>query len=245
MVSISLGIPVCVGDCVVVRCSLADRPLAIARICSGSFLCPGNLPCFYIGGVSGEWCRYLQRIGCRGTLVCNGDLFEFSPRVKGTICSDEDEEPIEQPILDDVPGHVHRQMPHGNDMIKKQEWGSLLRWLNKKLEEDPGCILATSPDTCKEGRQNLLGTLGGFRPDVGSDQSDHKECALLIVRRFYRAGLLNMKVTRSKQTALLNCIAKGNIEVASLLLQWGAGFPPWFLPGRLIRILCPAGGHAL
>jgi len=163
-------------------------------------------------------------------------LFEFSPRVKGTVCSDEEEDSILQPILDDVPDHVYRQMPYGNGLIKEQAWTSLLRWLNEKADADPAAIIATSDDTCEAGRQNMLCSVGGFRPDVGSDRSDHKECCLIIIQHFYRAGMMNMKVTKSKQTALLNCIAKGNIEVATLLLQWGAGFPPWFLPGRFIRI---------
>ena len=126
---------------------------------------------------------------------------------------------------------MYRQLPHGNQMIKEQAWGSLLVWLHKMLDQDPGAIIATSADKSPEGRHNLAGSIAGFRPDVGSDQCDHKECCLIILREFYRAGLINMKLGKSRQIPLLNCIAKGNIEVARMLLEWGSGFPPWFLPG--------------
>ena len=146
-----------------------------------------------------------------------------------------------QPLTEDVPVHVLRQLPIGIKMIKDHEWASLLKWLHAKLEDDPGCITATSPDDHQQARVNCLGSMSGFRPDAGTDSSAHKECALIIVTAFYREGLINLKLGKSRDTALLKCVGVANIEIASMLLQWGAGIPPWFLSGLLIRNLCPRG----
>ena len=126
-------------------------------------------------------------------------------------------------------------------MIKDQAWASLRTWLYDMLENDPRAITATSPDDHRQARVNCLGSLSGFRPDAGTDSSAHKECALIIVTAFYREGLMNLKLGKSRDTALLKCVSVANIEIASMLLQWGAGIPPWFLSGLLIRNLCPRG----
>ena len=146
-----------------------------------------------------------------------------------------------QPLTEDVPEDVLRQLPIGIKMIKDQEWASLLKWLKLKLEDDPDCITATSHDDDPAPRANCLGSMGGFRPVAGCALSDHRECALIIIECFYRAGLINMKIGKSRDTALMRCVAGGNIEFATMLLQWGAGIPPWFLSGLLIRKLCPRG----
>jgi hypothetical protein len=163
-------------------------------------------------------------------------LFAFSPRLKGTACCDEEQEKIAQPLLDVVPPHIWRQLAFGNKFIKEQAWTQLLGWLHEQLENDPRAITAVTPDKSACGRQNLLCTIAGFRPDVGSDTTDHKECALIILLAHYREGLINLRCGKSMAPALLQALAKGNIEMGTLLLQWGAGFPPWFLPGRFIWI---------
>ena len=127
-------------------------------------------------------------------------------------------------------------MPYANKFIKEQSWTELLHWLHDKLEMQPDAITAVSPDRSETGRQHLLASMAGFRPDVGSDVNDHKECALIILHAFYRAGMVNLRCGKSMAPALLQALAKGNIEMGTLLLQWGAGFPPWFLPGRFIWI---------
>ena len=143
---------------------------------------------------------------------------------------------IAQPVLDDVPPHIWRQQAFGNQFIKQQSWTQLLGWLNEQLDTDQRAITAVTPDKSTCGRQNLLCTMAGFRPDVGSDDNDHKECALIILLAHYREGLLNLRCGKSGAPAILQAVAKGNIEFGTLLLKWGAGFPPWFLPGRFIWI---------
>jgi hypothetical protein len=135
-----------------------------------------------------------------------------------------------------VPPHIWRHLAYGNKFIKQQAWTQLLNWLHEQLEDDPRAITAVTPDKSECGRQNLLCTMAGFRPDVGSESTDHKECALIILHAHFREGIVNLRCGRSMAPALLQTVAKGNIEMGTLLLQWGAGFPPWFLPGRFIWI---------
>ena len=149
------------------------------------------------------------------------------------LCVHEEEEKIEQPLLDDVPPHIWRQLAFGNKFFKEQAWTQLLGWLHEQLENDPRAITAVTPDKSACGRQNLLCTIAGFRPDVGSDTTDHKECALIILLEHYRQGLINLRCGKSRAPALLQALAQGNIEMGTLLLQWGGGFPPWFLPAVL------------
>ena len=143
---------------------------------------------------------------------------------------------MQQPILDDVPGTVFRQRPGGNGLIKAHEYASLKRWLVNKMRDDPGAITATSDDDDERmPRMNLLSALASFRPNYGAgNASIHKQVAYMIVRLFYDAGLINMRTTRSRTTAFITACASGNIEIAEILLEFGAG-----IPLRLITLWAP------
>ena len=161
------------------------------------------------------------------------------------MCEDDDQQDIEavvQQVLDEVPGHVWRQMPGANRYVKDAEWHSVERWLQDKEENDPNGITATSSDEDSSGgRVNLLGTLAQFRPVAAHEA--HQQAAGRIVRAFYGAGLINMRIGRDRGTAILTTASCGNIEVAALLLEYGAGIPLWLLSGLFIRNYFPAGGH--
>ena len=53
---------------------------------------------------------------------------------------------------------------------------------------------------------------------------------LIICRVFYQHGLINLKIGRSQDTALLRAVTVGNYEIAEMLLDHGAGHPPCVIP---------------
>ena len=148
-------------------------------------------------------------------------------------------EEILQPVLDDPPDTVFRQLPAANKWLRDHEWVSVNRWIQKKRAEgDPGGITATSEDDGQMPRVNLLGTLAAFRPVAGGGaQKAHQEVSCRIIKAFYDAGLINMRLGKDGATALLKAAACGNIEIAALLLEYGAGIPLWLLFGLFIRNL--------
>ena len=150
-------------------------------------------------------------------------------------------EEIHQPVLDDPPEHVFRQLPAANKWLKEHEWVSVNRWIqDKRADGDPGGITATSEDDDPLPRVNLLGTLAAFRPVAsGPPSKAHQECCCHIIKAFYNDGLINMRLGKDGATALLKAAACGNIEMASLLLEFGAGIPLWLLSGLFIRNLFP------
>ena len=152
-------------------------------------------------------------------------------------------EEILQPVLDDPPDTLFRQLPAANKWLKDHEWVSVIKWIaDKRAEGDPGGITATSEDDDHPmPRVNLLGTLASFRPNAGfgRESKSHQECCCLIIKAFYNEGLINMRLGKDGATALLKAAACGNIEMASLLLEYGAGIPLWLLSGLFIRNLFP------
>ena len=137
---------------------------------------------------------------------------------------------MHQPVLDEVPDKVLRQVPGANDMLKDQEYASVAQWIQRKEVEDPDGITATSEDDHRPPKLNLLGTLASMRPNLGgSTAAAHKEAACLIVKAFYDAGLINMRLGRDGGTAFLKAAACGNMEIAALLLEYGAGIPLWLI----------------
>ena len=157
-------------------------------------------------------------------------------------------EEILQPVLDDVPDNVLRQLPPANQWLKFHEWASVTKWIgDKRADNDSGGILATSEDDDHPTeRVNLLGTLAAFRPDVGLGraQKSHAEAAALIIKAFYNAGLINMRLGRHRETALLKAASIGNLEIAALLLEYGAGIPLWLLPGYSPLVTPLEGMHS-
>ena len=155
---------------------------------------------------------------------------------------------MQQPILDDVPDTVLRQVPKGNVYLKELAYDSLKRWLMNKLADDPGAITATSPDDdANMPRLNLLSTLAMFRPNYGGGNAlIHKEVACMIIKLFYEAGLINMRLSRNRTTAFIMACAAGNIEIAELLLEYGAGIPLWLITlwAPYPELVSPPGGHA-
>ena len=121
-------------------------------------------------------------------------------------------------------------------MLKDHEWVSVKLWLVKKLTDDPDGITATSADDDHSmPRMNMLSTLAAFRPNYGGGNAlIHKEVACMIIKLFYDAGLINMRLGRSRTTAFIMACAAGNIEIAELLLEFGAG-----IPLRLITLWAP------
>ena len=150
-------------------------------------------------------------------------------------------EEILQPVLDDPPDTVFRQLPAANKWLRDHEWVSVNRWIQeKRAEGDPGGITATSEDEGQMPRVNLLGTLAAFRPTAaGPPSKHHQECCCHIIKAFYNDGLINMRLGKDGATALLKAAACGNIEMAALLLEFGAGIPLWLLSGLFIRNLFP------
>ena len=127
---------------------------------------------------------------------------------------------IAQPVLDDVPAFVRREMPEPDStMLKEQQYGDLLQWL-KDNADDTVAITATGIAP----KVNLLGTLGSVRPAWGNDA--HRACAEIIVKIFYLAGLINLKLGKSDETALLKACCHANYEMASMLLEYGSGQAP-------------------
>jgi hypothetical protein len=156
-------------------------------------------------------------------------------------------EEILQPVLDEVPDQVYRQLPKANGWVKDHEWVSVIRWIEgKRSDNDPCAILATSEDDANPERVNLLGTLAAFRPDVGLGraQKSHAEAAALIIKAFYNAGLINMRLGKHRETALLKAASCGNMEIAVLLLEYGAGIPLWLLPGYSPLVTPLEGMHS-
>ena len=156
-------------------------------------------------------------------------------------------EEIEQPVLDDVPDHVYRQLPAANACCKNHEWVSIVKWIERQREENNGAgILATSGDEDDPERVNLLGTLAGWRPDqgLGRAKKEHALASALIVKAFYNAGMINMRIGKQRETALLKAASTGNIEIAMLLLEFGAGIPLWLLPGYSPLVTPLEGMHS-
>ena len=150
-------------------------------------------------------------------------------------------EEIPQPVHDEPPASVYRQLPGANQALKDHEWVSVNNWVARKREEgDPAAITATSEDGGQWHRVNLLGTLATFRPvGTGPPSQHHQECCCHIIKAFYNGGLINMRLGKDGATALLKAAACGNIEMAALLLEFGAGIPLWLLSGLFIRNLFP------
>ena len=137
-------------------------------------------------------------------------------------------EQIPQPVLDEVPGWVRREMPEpANTMLKSGQWDDLLEWLQDN-SHDTIAITATSLLSSQWAKVNLLGSLGGFRPAWGN--SAHQACAEIIIKIFYQAGLINMKIGKSEETALLKACCTANYEVAAMLLEYGSGQAPLCYP---------------
>ena len=145
---------------------------------------------------------------------------------------------IEQKILDEVPDHISRELPGANKMLQDQMWVSVIKWIQDM--EGFGradAITATSPDQCQQPRTNLLCTLAQHRPNVGGGVIiEHQAAAATIVRKFHDAGLINMRIGKNHETALLRAASVGNMEVAWLLLEYGAGIPLWLLTLWLIPL---------
>ena len=124
------------------------------------------------------------------------------------------------------------------------QWDDLLQWLLANMG-DRSRITATSPDSAPQSRVNMLASLAGFRPAQGGSYA-HRAAANIIVRVFYEEGLINMKVGKSSETALLKAVVTGNFEIAALLLEFGAGKTPLgYSLGSLSGTCALAGGHAL
>ena len=103
-------------------------------------------------------------------------------------------------------------------------------------DDDIDAITAISPAVSQgASKVNLLGTLAGFRPAKGNDA--HQACAVILVRIVYEAGLINLRIGRSNETALLKAVTVGNYEMASMLFEYGAGHPPCVIPFFFIREL--------
>ena len=103
-------------------------------------------------------------------------------------------------------------------------------------DDDIDAITAISPAVSQgASKVNLLGTLAGFRPAKGNDT--HQACAVILVKKFYEAGLINLRIGRSDETALLKAVTTGNYEIASMLFEHGAGHPPCVIPLFFIREL--------
>ena len=151
-----------------------------------------------------------------------------------------------QHILSEVPDAVYRQqITRANEMVKNHSWVSLLAWLKDAAEHSPGDITSTTGDEDSSGQRiNLLATIANCRPVAGaSAAAQHRACVILVVKAFYNQGLINMQVGKNRSTPLLIAAACGNIEVAQILLPYGAGIPLWLLSGLFIRNYFPAGGH--
>ena len=126
-------------------------------------------------------------------------------------------------------------MPEGNGLLKSQSWRKLLGWLEDNLD-NPDAILALSPESSQGASCiNMVGTLAGFRPHT--DNAEYRACAQIIIEVFYNAGLINMKIGRSEETALLKAVIVSNYEIAKMLLHHGAGHPPCVIPFFFIREL--------
>ena len=148
---------------------------------------------------------------------------------------------MQQPLLDVPPDFVYRQLPPANKWLKDHEYVSVNAWIQEKLNDgDSKGITATSEDDDHLPRVNLLGTLAAFRPNAGGGtHKAHQEVSCRIIKAFYDAGLINMRLGKDGATALLKAAACGNIEIAALLLEYGAGIPLWLLSGLFIRNLFP------
>ena len=126
-------------------------------------------------------------------------------------------------------------MPEGNAFLKSQSWRKFLGWLEDTLD-NPDVILALSPESSQGASCiDMVGTFAGFRPPT--DNAEHRACAQIIISVFYNAGLINMKIGRSEETALLKAVIVGNYEIAMMLLDHGAGHAPCVIPLFLIREL--------
>ena len=124
----------------------------------------------------------------------------------------------------------------GNGFCKNQHWRSLLAWLQENAN-NPDPITALSLEVSQgASKVNVLGALSGFRP-TADDKPEHRACAQIIVTVFYKAGLINLKIGKSEETALLKAVTVGNFEIASMLLDHGAGHPPCIIPFFFIREL--------
>ena len=122
-------------------------------------------------------------------------------------------------------------------MVKAKNWQSLLQWLSGNAH-DPGLILVVSErqEEPFPSEIHLLGSMSGFRP-TGQNDFDHMACAAIICRVFYDHGLINVRVGKSQDTALLGAVCVGNYEIAEMLLDHGAGHPPCVIPFFFIREL--------
>ena len=117
----------------------------------------------------------------------------------------------------------------GNGFCKNQHWRSLLGWLEENAN-NPDLILALSEERSQGAPCiNLVGTLAGLRPTT-HENPEHRACAEILVAAFYKAGRINLKIGRSEETALLKAVTVGNFEIASMLLDHGAGHPPCVIP---------------
>ena len=124
----------------------------------------------------------------------------------------------------------------GNRLLKDQQWQSLLAWLQTNAN-DLHLITALSPEVSQgASKVNVFGTMSGVRPTT-DDKPEHRACAQIIVIVFYKAGLINLKIGKSEETALLKAVTVGNHEIASMLLDHGAGHPPCVIPFFFIREL--------
>ena len=121
-----------------------------------------------------------------------------------------------------------------NAMVKAKHWQSLLQWLSDNAH-DPGLILAVSErqEEPFPSEIHLLGSMSGFRP-TGQKDFEHRACAAIIMRVFCNHGLIDLKVGRTEDTALLRAVCYGNFEIAEMLLEHGAGHPPCVIPFFLL-----------
>ena len=108
-----------------------------------------------------------------------------------------------------------------NTYIKGEKWSVLLRWLIANKDE-PDLLLVVSaqmPDPRGPSEVHTLGTLAGFRPTGRDDDDHHRACALIICRRYHERGLINLKIGRSQDTALLRAVTVGNYEIAEMFAR--------------------------
>ena len=124
-----------------------------------------------------------------------------------------------------------------NSLTKGELWRGLLKWLIDN-KDDPDLFLAVSdrmPGVQGPSEVHALGTMAGFRL-TGLDGDDHhRACALIVCRRFYERGLINLQIGRSQDTALLRAVTVGNFEIAQMLLDHDAGHPLCVIPFLFTR----------
>ena len=136
-------------------------------------------------------------------------------------------------MYEEVPDFVQRGRCPGNIFVKNKEWGALLQWLDDH-KTDYHLVTMTTLDTDVPPRSNMLASLASFCK-VDAYNESHRRASAALILAFYNAGLINMKMGASRDTALLRGVSIANYSVCSQLLEFGAGIPLlvilWTPPG--------------